>query len=74
MWRYHHRITIMVTLMYMYVYMYIPTGVIKHARMENPRTEWRLIGKKIMDKWSIFQQVMFDYQSVSDIPQTIQII
>ena len=57
----------------MYI-MYIPTGLIKHASLENPRTEGRRIGKKIMDKWSIFQQIMFDYQRVSDIPQTIQII
>ena len=30
--------------------------------LENPRTEWRLIARKISDKWSIFQQAIFDYR------------
>ena len=45
-----------------YCYDYIPSGVIKHGVLENPRTEWRFLARKSTDKWSIFQHAMFDYQ------------
>ena len=35
-----------------------------HGWLENPRTEWRFLVRTIIDKWSIFQHAMFDYQSV----------
>ena len=37
---------------------------IKHGVLENPRTEWRFIARKITDQWSIFQHAMFDYRRV----------
>ena len=42
----------------------LPSGVIKHGWLENPRTEWRF-HRKIMNKWSIFQHAMFDCQGNS---------
>ena len=32
--------------------------------MENPRTAWRFLDRKIIDKWSVFQPAMFDYRNV----------
>ena len=29
-----------------------PSGVIKHGMLENPRTEWRFLARKITDEWS----------------------
>ena len=33
--------------------------------LENPRTEWRFLARKITYKWSIFQHAMFGYRKVS---------
>ena len=38
----------------------LPSGVIKHGWLENPRTQWRYLARKINDIWSIFQHAMFD--------------
>ena len=38
----------------------LPSGVIKHGWLENPRAEWRFLARKITDRWSIFQHAMFD--------------
>ena len=32
----------------------VPSGFIKHGRLENPRTEWRFLARKINYKESIF--------------------
>ena len=42
----------------------IASGHQPHGWMENPRTQWRILARKIVDKWSIFQHAMFDYWRV----------
>ena len=45
----------------------IPSSFIKHGWLENPRTQWRFLGRKITDSCGrfILQQTMFDYRRVS---------
>ena len=45
--------------------------VIKHGWVENPRTEWRFLARKITDNWSILQHTMFDYRRVRRIGSEI---